>query len=190
MFNLSERQYYMIMKQVQGCYPQETGGILGGKNDTILAVLPVWNKETSNPEKIYGITGEDIERGQNFLKKHKLEYLGVYHSHPKGYPYPSEQDLSIPQKHLFIIGLRNRYNPELTAFTIIDNQVVQEPIQILNDAGFSVVNIFTGKPELSANATEKEMGELNQLINDYLNRRLSYPIDPPVWDASSFSTKA
>ena len=190
MFKISERQYYMIMKQVQGCYPQETGGVLGGRDDTILAVLPIWNKETSDPNKIYGITGDDIERGKLFLKKHNLEYYGIYHSHPKGVPYPSDQDLSIPQKHLFIIGLRNRYNPELTAFTIIDDQLIQEQIQVLNDAGFSVIDIYSGKPELAANATEEEMGELNQMINDYLNRRLSYPVNAPVWDASTFSTKA
>ena len=178
------------MRQVQGCYPQETGGILGGREDTILAVLPIWNKETRDPERKYGLTGEDIERGQLFLKRNNLEYLGIYHSHPNGVPYPSEQDLSIPQKHLFIVGLRNRFNPELTAFSIIDNQVIQEPIQILNDAGFSVINIYTGKPELAANATEKEMDNLRGLINDYLNHRLSYPINPPVWDASTFSTKA
>jgi proteasome lid subunit RPN8/RPN11 len=190
MFKISERQYYMIMKQVQGCYPQETGGVLGGRDDTILAVLPVWNKETNDPNQKYGITGEDIERGQLFLKKHGLEYYGIYHSHPKGYPYPSEQDLSIPQKHLFIVGLRDRFNPELTAFTIIDNQVVQEQIQVLNDAGFSVIDVYTGKPQLAANTTEVEMARLNTMINDYLQHRLSYPVDPPVWDASSFSTKA
>ena len=44
MFIITERQYSIIMKQAQACYPQETGGFLGGRENTILGILPIPNK--------------------------------------------------------------------------------------------------------------------------------------------------
>ena len=98
MFKITEHQYNIIMKQAQDCYPQETGGILGGRDDTILGVLPIANKIVQDRTAVFGITAEDIERAYHFLVKHKLEYLGVYHTHPKGIPIPSAQDLAHTEK--------------------------------------------------------------------------------------------
>ena len=191
MFRITQRQYEIILRQAEGCYPQETGGVLGGREDTILGVLPIFNKDISAPDVSYGITGEDMARAFGFLKKHDLEYFGIYHSHPKGVPFPSDQDLMHNQKYLFIIGLRDRYNPELAAYRIEKDKIVQEPIKIVNDSGFTVVDIRTGKPQLSENVSRKEMEKLERMINDHINGvEIIYPKMQPVWDASTFSTMA
>lgn len=190
MFKITRRQYDIIMQQAQTAYSNECGGILGGKEDTILGVLPILNKDWSNPKKSYGLTSEDFERADAFFKKHKLEFLGVYHSHPKGIAFPSAQDLSHNMRHLFIIGLSDRYNPELAAFTVEDDYLIQEHIQIIDDTGASVIDIRTGQPKLGDNAMADEMQRLSEMITDIVNHQGQYQKQKPTWDQSSFSTLA
>jgi len=192
MFKITEHQYNIIMKQAQDCYPQETGGILGGRDDTILGVLPIANKIMQDRTAVFGVIVEDIERAYHFLVKHKLEYLGVYHTHPKGIPIPSAQDLAHHQKYLFIVGLQDRHNPDLYAWRVEENRVYSEDIKIISDIGITVVDIATGKPKLSENIGGKELNRLTRMVNDFIEGREPeyHKYNPPNWDASSFSTFA
>ncbi|MFA5840231.1 MAG: M67 family metallopeptidase [Candidatus Margulisiibacteriota bacterium] len=192
MFIITERQYNIIMQQAQSCYPQESGGVLGGKDNTILGVLPIINKHLYNRTEAFALSNEDIDTAHEFLNKHKLDYMGVYHSHPSGSPYPSDQDLSHNQKYLFIVGLKDRYNPELYAWRVEGREIIAEDIKIISDVGITVIDIKTGKPKLSENATHAEMDRLANMINAFIggfSPKYS-KIAPSKWDASSFSTFA
>jgi proteasome lid subunit RPN8/RPN11 len=192
MFQITERQYKLIMKQAQAAYPQETGGILGGRDSTILGVLPIANKVTQDRTEVFGITAEDIERAFHFLVRHKLEYLGVYHTHPRGVPIPSEQDLSHRQKYLFIVGLADRYNPELYAWRVTDGKIYPENIKIISDMGVTVVDIYTGKPKLSQSAPKEELDRIANQVEDMIKgiEPKYKKLGPVNWDASSFSALA
>lgn len=193
MFKITERQYKIIMKQAQDNYPQETGGVLGGHEETITGVLPIANKIMKDRTQTFGITNEDIERAYQFLTKYRLDYLGLYHTHPRGVPIPSEQDLSHNQKYLFIIGLADRYNPELYAWRVEGRDVYQEDIKIISDAGVTVVDIATGKPKLSQNLSREDMNNMVSTINNWIaGQAPEYQKFPPTtkWDPSSFSTFA
>jgi len=192
MFIITERQYNIIMQQAQACHPQESGGILGGRDSTILGVLPIPNQFLYDRTGTFGITQDDLDRADQFLKKHSLEYLGIYHSHPKGVPYPSAQDLSHFQKYLFIIGLKDRHNPELYAWRVENGKVYQENIKVISDTGITVIDINTGQPKLSQNLTKEEMERLSHLINDMIaGKNPEYQrLSSLGWDASSFSTFA
>ncbi|MDI6732198.1 MAG: Mov34/MPN/PAD-1 family protein [Candidatus Margulisbacteria bacterium] len=192
MFVITERQYNIIMHQAQACWPQETGGFLGGRENIILGVLPVANKFLYDRTQTFGLTSDDVDRAYHFLVKHKLEYLGVYHTHPTGVPYPSEQDLTHHQKYLFIIGLQDRYNPELYAWRVEGSKVYREDIKVISDSGVTVVDIKTGKPKLSQNTSKEEMEKLTNMINSLITgKEPQYlRIMPSKWDASSFSTFA
>lgn len=192
MFKITERQYHIIMKQAQACYPQETGGFLGGCENTILGVLPIPNKSLQNQTEVFALTSDDLDLAFRFLVKHKLEFLGIYHSHPRGIPVPSAQDLSHRQKYLFIVGLNDRYNPELYAWRVEDGKVYSEDIKIISDAGATVIDIRTGKPQLSEAAPPQYLDRLAQMINDMIAGKMPiYPkLDPTRWDASTFSTFA
>lgn len=192
MFIITERQYNIIMQQAQACYPQETGGVLGGRDNTILGVLPIPNKHLYNRTEMFALSHDDIETAHNFLAKHQLEYLGIYHTHPQGTPYPSEQDLSHQQKYLFIIGLQNRYNPELYAWKVEGGRVWAENIKIMSDLGITVIDIRTGKPRLSENAPRQELDRLAEMIDAMIaGKRPDYlKLGPVHWDASTFSTFA
>jgi proteasome lid subunit RPN8/RPN11 len=192
MFIITERQYNIIMRQAQACYPQESGGFLGGRGNTILGVLPIPNKYLYDRTETFAITDDDIDLANRFLTKHKLEYLGVYHSHPKGLPFPSVQDLAHRQKYLFIVSLKNRYNPELFAWRAEGKNVYEEDIKIVSDMGATVIDIKTGKPKLSESAPKQEMDRIANIIDDMLaGKEPEYKkMDPTKWDASSFSTLA
>jgi proteasome lid subunit RPN8/RPN11 len=192
MFRITERQYNLILGQAQSCFPQETGGILGGHDNTILGVLPIANKATDKPSETFSITSEDVERAYHFLVKNKLEFLGVYHTHPRGVPYPSVQDLAYNQKYLFIIGLRDRYNPEFYAYRIEGKQIISEDIKIISDIGITVVDIRTGKPKLAENIGGKELNRLTRMVNAFIEGKepAYHRYNPTNWDASSFSTFA
>lgn len=192
MFIITERQYNIIMKQAQACFPQETGGFLGGHDNRILGVLPIPNKNLGDRTQTFALGGDDIELAYRFLVKHKLEYLGVYHSHPGGVPLPSAQDLTHNQKYLFIVGLKDRYNPELFAWRVENGRLYAEDIQIISDLGATVVDIRTGQPQLSAGATPQYLDRLADMVDGMVGGRMPvYPkLDPRNWDASSFSTFA
>ena len=192
MFIITERQYNIIMQQAQACFPQETGGFLGGRDNTILGVLPVPNKHLYDRTETFAISSDDIDTAFRFLVKHNLEYLGIYHTHPKGMPYPSEQDLSHNQKYHFIIGLRDRHNPELHAWRVEMGKVYAEDIKIMSDIGITVVDIKTGQPKLLESAKGPNHDRLANMIDDMIaGKKPEYPkLDPTRWDASSFSTFA
>ena len=192
MFQITEHQYKLIMKQAQACYPQETGGILGGRDNMILGVLPIANKVLNDRTGVFGISAEDIERAYHFLVKYNLEYLGVYHTHPKGIPVPSTQDLSHNQKYLFIIGLQDRYNPELYAWRVESNKIYPENIKIVSDMGVTLLDIHTGKPQLAQSASKDDIDRLANMIEGMIaGKEPEYQkMNPNNWDASTFSTFA
>jgi hypothetical protein len=86
MFKITERQYHIILKQAQDSYPYEAGGILGGREDTILGVLPIANKAYDKGTVTFGLTSDDLERAYQFLVKHKLNTWGSTTLTPRGSP--------------------------------------------------------------------------------------------------------
>lgn len=192
MFIVTERQYNIIMQQAQACYPQETGGILGGQENKILAVLPVANKNLYDRTEVFQIWQDDLDRGYRFLERYGMHYQGIYHTHPKGIPYPSDQDLSHGQKYLFIISLKDRYNPELRAWRVEGKNIYAEDIKIISDLGVTVIDIKTGRPRLSDNVTKEALEKLALMIDDFIAGRTPQylKMEPIKWDASSFSTLA
>jgi [CysO sulfur-carrier protein]-S-L-cysteine hydrolase len=189
MFTITRRQFDMIMHQAQACYPQEAGGILGGREDIILGILPVFNQNLYDRTKNFGMTADDIDRGYRFLEKYNLEYYGIYHSHPKGIAYPSKQDLSHNQRYHFIISLADRYNPVLMAWEVAKGEILQVPIRIVDERFVEQMYLSPEKPGLAESAPN-EMTKLTGMIRDMLKGKLVYPKEPPKWDSSSFSTKA
>jgi len=191
MFVITKRQYDIIMHQAQACYPQESGGILGGREDIILGVLPIHNKFLYDRTETFGINAEDFERGHNFLAKNQLDYYGIYHSHPKGTPFPSKEDLSHGQKYLFIIGLGDRHNPELYAWRVEEGEVEQVPIKIVDEKLVEQMYLSTDKPKLSDAARPDEMNRLSEMIRDVISGKMRYEKEKASkWDKSTFSTLA
>lgn len=202
-FRISRRHYDTIIQQAITNYPQESGGFLGGKDYLIQGILPAFNQHQHNKTDTFAVTQDDILRGHEFFDKHKLDYYGVYHTHPNGIAYPSDQDVSTGQKYHFIVGLMDLKNPDFQAFHIVNRQIFPVPLIVVSDQFFSVKDIFGSKnqPTLpDANATSKdaplkrdpesEAALLSNLIDNIRHDKKNYPKFSPLNDQSDFSTLA
>ena len=80
-------------------YPNECCGLLFGKINSdnrkeITEILPISNAQ--NEENKYNrflITSKDIIKGELYARKHKIDIIGFYHSHPDHPAKPSQFDL-------------------------------------------------------------------------------------------------
>ena len=66
-FIITQRHYEIIVQQAVKNYPEESGGFLGGENNTIKAILPVFNQHLYDRTKTYAITDDDILRAHRFF---------------------------------------------------------------------------------------------------------------------------
>jgi proteasome lid subunit RPN8/RPN11 len=207
-FIISERHYKLILDQAKKNLPQESGGFLGGTDRTVKAVLPAFNQHIGNRTDTFGLTSEDIRRAHEFFEHHGLTYFGVYHSHPKGDPYPSQADINTGQHYHFIIGCRNPEKLILAAYEIIHNQPERVPIQLMSDKHVSVVDIRDKAAERRATKEGSDtksskpqshvvtpvLGDLHQIMGVVDNITKSKPnvypkLAPPI-KGSDFSTLA
>ena len=80
-------------------YPNECCGLLFGKINSdnskeITEILPISNAQ--NQENKYNrflITSKDIIKGELYARKHNVDIIGFYHSHPDHPAKPSQFDL-------------------------------------------------------------------------------------------------
>lgn len=80
-------------------YPNECCGLLFGKINSdnskeITEILPISNAQ--NEENKYNrflITSKDILKGELYARKHSIDIIGFYHSHPDHPAKPSQFDL-------------------------------------------------------------------------------------------------
>lgn len=194
-FVFSKRHYDLIVKQALDNLPRESGGFLGGKNGTVLAVMPTYNQHSGNQTDTFGITSDDIQRAYEFFARNNVDYFGVYHSHPKGIAYPSKEDIQTGQHFHFIISLRNPKEPVLAAWEIINNEPHQVPIKIEQDSKYSVKDLqTTGKKPTISKPIDPLMESVQQIgeVWDQWRQGQSpqYPKMDPKSRDSDFSTLA
>ncbi len=117
-FIITQRHYDTIIDQANKNLPKETGGFLGGHGRYIKGILPLFNSFLGDKTKTFGYMPEDAIRAREFFEKHKLEYLGVYHTHPVGSADPSVQDLMHIQKYMFIISMSRPSHPDFACYEV------------------------------------------------------------------------
>ena len=187
MFIILERHYNLIFKQANQIYPFETGGLLGGKDKIILGVYPIVNMaDLSLAHESFGITHFDLEQGQKFFKWYDLEFIGTYHTHPKAPPTPSKQDLKYQGHQLMIIGMVDRYYPDIKVFNIEKGKAVEQDIKLIRDEDLNKY-IFTRNKNI--NELVKTQHKLVDQVTDIIETGGHYSKEPPSEESedSSFS---
>ena len=190
MFIIIRRHYDLIMRQSLMNYPEESGGLLGGRHGVIMGVYPTFNwadKKVKHRE--FGLSAEDAKKAKDFFAQYDLEYVGTYHTHPKGAPTPSAQDLSHQQeKHLMIIGLSNPQSPVVTIFENRGGMAFAEPLKIIEDHEISLFAPAGSNWRITEH--EKQMTQLESFIEAMIEDRKAYKLQPPRRFGSSFSVEA
>ncbi len=191
MFKITRKHYEIIINQARANYPRESGGFLGGKDGLVQAILPVYNKYIYAQHDTFALSSDDLLRAHEFFKKHDLDYYGFYHTHPKGAPYPSGQDVRSGQRFHFIIGMQDVNNPVLNAFAIKGDKVSQVLIELVENDAFQSVDIYTGKPKNKTDIIQAEEDKLQYMIERIKRNKPKYKKRKPrSGENSSFSTAA
>lgn len=202
-FQITQRHYDVILKQAHDNLPKETGGFLGGHGRFIKGILPLFNMHLGNKTDTFAYTQEDAVRSRQFFEKNGLEYLGVYHTHPKGTAEPSKQDLSHIQKYMFIISMRNIRHPDFACYEVqgmtynrVTLDVSTESIEVADihsrKKGTSKKETSLFQPQRPSlelgNASKQLDGLFDAIIKDDV---VEYPrYEPFIDDEESFSTFA
>ena len=177
---ISKRHYDLVIKQAYDNHPQECGGFLGGKDDKILAVFPIFNQHLYNKTDTFAVSSEDVTRAHAFFQKHGLNYFGVYHTHPNATAEPSAQDLNHIQRYMFIIGMVQFKQPDFAAYSVTGKQYKRLPLEIVDHQ--NVVDIQSGSSADSKAPPKQVQSSYIEEINT-LDSQLNQVLDNDVTDA-------
>ena len=127
---------YLIARQIadhaQVDYPNEVCGLLAGKENRISHAIPVSNI-ADTPTIHYQLDPSEQIKALKQLDTEELDWIGIYHSHPKSRPIPSTTDIENSKDsnliHL-IVSLKDT-QPKLKAWQI--NETGASPIDLIFD---------------------------------------------------------
>jgi proteasome lid subunit RPN8/RPN11 len=88
---LNQQQLFFIHKQSEREAPREACGLLAGKDGVVTMVIPVNNAEPGSSR--FRMDPKAQLRAMELVDIEGLEFLAIYHSHPKGKYYPSDTDV-------------------------------------------------------------------------------------------------
>jgi proteasome lid subunit RPN8/RPN11 len=114
---------------------RECCGILGGQGGLITQAFPAKNV-APDPVRNYEIAPKEIVRLMGELRKRRLEFLGIYHSHPYWLDTnePSPKDIALAyysEAIYFIVTPRPYASMPIRAFSIREGRAMELEIQVL-----------------------------------------------------------
>lgn len=113
---------------------RECCGLLAGRNGLITQAFPAKNV-AADPERNYEIAPEEIVRLLREFRERKLEFLGIYHSHPNGQNVPSAKDIKLAyysEASYVIVSPRPYATSPVRAFSIRDGCASELDIEIVS----------------------------------------------------------
>jgi proteasome lid subunit RPN8/RPN11 len=131
----SRRKVYgQILEHARWQPHRECCGILAGQRGVITHALPAKNA-AADPVRNYEIAPVDFARLTSELRRRRLEFFGIYHSHPHWMDAnePSPKDIAlayIPGAIHFIVTPRPYAPAPIRAFSIRDGNATELEIQV------------------------------------------------------------
>lgn len=144
-FRITKRHYDILIKQGHDNLPYETGGFLGGIDGEVQAILPTFNKHDDGSRDKFVFYSEDMTRAFELFKKHNLDYIGMYHTHPEAESYPSRGDIACGQTCHFIISYMHPEHPVMEVYIIKNRTPIKMPLKIIPDKQFTPIDIRAKK---------------------------------------------
>ena len=124
-----------MVAHVRTDFPLEASGLLAGRDGCVEQVYCMKNADQS--ETSYRLDPEEQYRVFMEIEENNLELIGIYHSHPKSSAYPSPRDVDMayyPEAVYLIISLIDREAPDIRAFHIQDEKIMEQDIEIISEA--------------------------------------------------------
>jgi proteasome lid subunit RPN8/RPN11 len=133
---LSRRKVYgQLLEHARRQPHRECCGILAGQDGVITRAFPAKNV-AADPVRNYAIAHREIVRLMGELRERRLEFLGIYHSHPNWLDVnePSSKDIELAcdaEAVHFIVTPRPYATTPVRAFSIRDGHARELEIQVL-----------------------------------------------------------
>ncbi|MDQ2901516.1 MAG: M67 family metallopeptidase [Acidobacteriota bacterium] len=97
MIHIDSQPWNQMVALAQAAYPNECcGAMLGqidGENKAVYIALPLDNVSQGSQRARYELRPEDLLNADREARKHDMDLVGIYHSHPDCGAYFSETDL-------------------------------------------------------------------------------------------------
>lgn len=127
---IARHLYDQIIEHAREEAPNECCGMIASRDGEAVEVYRATNAAAS-PLR-YEIDGAEQYRIQMQIYDADLELGGIYHSHTRTEPYPSQTDISLafyPEAVYVIVGLAGE-SPEMRAYTIRDGKVADAELAV------------------------------------------------------------
>jgi proteasome lid subunit RPN8/RPN11 len=119
-------------------YPNECCGLLFGKINSdnskeITEILPISNaQKEENRYNRFLITPKDMIKGELYARKHNVDIIGFYHSHPNHPAKPSQFDLdhAWPVYSYIIVSVANGKADLMTSWILSSDRAEFEEEEI------------------------------------------------------------
>jgi proteasome lid subunit RPN8/RPN11 len=120
-----------LVKHARSQLPNESCGLLGGRDGRITSFHPTRNADAS-PYR-YRVDPQDMLRVLDELEDAGDELLAIYHSHTRSTAYPSRTDMELatgwPDPAYLILSLKTD-PPVLAGFHLREGTVSEVPVEI------------------------------------------------------------
>lgn len=131
MLRLKKQLLKKITEHALREFPNEACGILAGRREQVEEVYEMVNVEKS-PQTFF----MDAQQQLGVMKQIRnagRKMIGIYHSHVASEAYPSSHDVELalyPEVSYMIISIRNRKNPSIRSFKIVEGEISEEELKI------------------------------------------------------------
>jgi proteasome lid subunit RPN8/RPN11 len=121
-----------IVAHARRDFPNECCGMLGVRDGRAVAIHEATNLAAS-PLR-FEVEGREILHAQDAFEDEGAELGGIYHSHTRSEPYPSQTDVNFaagwPGVEWLIVGLRRDGEPTVRSYRIDDGVVTEVDVDV------------------------------------------------------------
>lgn len=113
MIEIDLAPWEQMVAHAEATYPNECCGVMLGKIDgtdkSVCIAMPMENVSAGSQAARYELRPEDLLKADREARKHQMDLIGIYHSHPDCDAYFSETDLknSCPWYSFVVISVQN-----------------------------------------------------------------------------------
>jgi [CysO sulfur-carrier protein]-S-L-cysteine hydrolase len=121
-----------IVAHARRDFPNECCGMVGVRDGVAVAVHEATNLAAS-PLR-FEVDGKEILQADDAFASAGAEMGGIYHSHTRSEPYPSQTDINFaagwPGVEWLIVGLRAGGEPTVRSYRIDDGAVTEVEVEV------------------------------------------------------------
>ena len=133
---LNAAQLEQLVAQARADAPNETCGLIGGKEGRALQIYPLKNVD-DNPNIRYLADPQELLHAiRDVEENHDWQVLSIYHSHPASPAYPSPTDVArafYPDAVYILISLRNPHMVDVRGYEIKDEVIHEVTLEIVEE---------------------------------------------------------